>query len=77
MNGINIAAIVSVPAAQPGMAPALDASRHARFWVDETRVPVAIHPVADRVAKAPAGAATAAARAPQRFPVQIRNHRSH
>ena len=77
MNGIIIAARGSALAAKPCMALAIDAPRHARFWVDETRVPVAVHPVADRVAKAPEGAVTAAARAPQRFPVQIRNPRSH
>lgn len=77
MNGIIKAALVRMPAAQPSLALAIDAPRHARFWVDETRVPVAVHPIAGRVATAPAGEATAAARAPQRFPVQIRNPRSH
>ncbi|MDL9947859.1 hypothetical protein QSJ19_20205 [Gordonia sp. ABSL11-1] len=73
MNGINIQAGVSLPVAKPCMADVIDAlSRRDRFWVDATPAhPVAIHPPAELVATAPAGAEAAAARATQRFPVQI------
>ncbi|GAB88588.1 hypothetical protein GORHZ_028_00520 [Gordonia rhizosphera NBRC 16068] len=69
MNGNNVQLGI-------GTASAVTWAAHDRSWADPTRVrPMAFRPVTAAVTAA--DPAIAAARAPQRFPVQIRELRRH